>query len=484
MKNLIIKYKKLIQFILINCLFLFMILLSNMQSIKYIYIPIVIMYLIYICLLDDFDCVYNQIVLLCALTLFYDNLWRWKPSLNVPLSLKYVVDIISIILLFKIIIHGKRYYNILKDKIMIIILLFIVISIIGYLGRDISFINYIMSMRIYLRFLPVYIILSNSEKIFIKEDLKTLILLNLIPLPIFKIKSHQDDFSGVFGISSVQVFFLLILMIYIAVIILALNKKIKVVYLIISIITTFVLCGLGEIKIAFALIPIISVVIILINKKNIVSIIKILIPMGIMLIIGVNILIKVNPEFIEFFDRDKIEQNIVNYTMKTNNEKIELGRLENIIYTNNSILTDSSKKLYGLGIGSCMPNENWYYEAHADGRTVISLYETDMYKQYGYLFGYHFSSMNIIYLENGIVGLLIFYIIIIIIIIRAIRLIKQSNNITDKCIGNVTIAFILAWIPLMYYYAYLLDRSPVYMFIIVSALTTNRYNNIKIKSTN
>lgn len=480
MENLIIKYKKPIQFIIINCIFLFMILLSNIQSIKCIWIPIMVFYLGYVSLLKAFDCVYNQIVLLLLLSFFYDHLWRGAPSLNVPLSLKYVVDIISIILLFKIFIHFKEYYRILKDKIIIIILLFISISMVVYVVRDIDFINYIMCIRIYLRFLPVYIILSNSQENFKKEDLMILILCNLIPLPFFAMKFHQDDFAGIFGISSVQVFFLFILMIYIYIITLCLNKKIKAKYSILSTIIVFILFGLGEIKIAFILTPIILTIIILFNKKNIMLIIKLTIIIGIMTSVAINILISISPGFKEFFKSDKIKQNVIDYTMKTNNPEFELGRLENIVYTQKYILTDTSKKICGLGIGSSMPNENWYYEklGKSKGKKVFTLYQTNMYKQNGYTFGYQFSSMNIIYLENGVIGIVVFYLLVVIIMIRSIVLIRKSNHIIDKVIGNTTFAFMLAWIPLMYYYSYLLERNPMYMCIFVSALVSNRYNKL------
>ncbi|NFA42790.1 hypothetical protein EXM65_09445 [Clostridium botulinum] len=481
MKNLIIRYKKPIKCILINCIFLIMILLSNIQSIRYIWIPIVLVYLVYICLLTEFECVYNQIVLLLSFSFFYEFLWRSKPSLNVPLSVVYTVDVISIILIFKIIINFKKYNKVLKDKIFIVILIFISISIIVYLVGDIDFINYIMCIRIYLRFVPVYIILSNSTEIFKKEDLIILIICNLIPLPILAIKFHQDDFSGIFGISSVQTFFLFILIIYIWIIVLCLNREIKSKYSILSTIIIFILFGLGEIKLAFILMPIILGVILLVNKKNIIFMVKLTISVIVMSTIAINILISVEPEFKNFFKLDKIKQNVINYTMKTNNHEFELGRLENILYTHQYILTDTSKKIFGLGIGSSMPNENWYYERNANqiGKEVFTLYKTNMYKQYGYNFGYQFSSMNIIYLENGIIGVIIFYLLVILIIIRSMFLIKRSSCIIDKCIGNIAFAFMLAWIPLMYYYSYFLERSPMYMCILISALVTNRYNKLK-----
>ncbi|MEW9935002.1 hypothetical protein AB2T63_09500 [Clostridium butyricum] len=339
-----------------------------------------------------------------------------------------------------------------------------------------------MCLRIYIRFLPSYIIIAIDKNCFTKQDAIALIIANSIPLPYFALKYHQDDFSGLFGVSSVQVFFLLILIIYAYVLVLFLNKKIKIKYMIFCIVITFILLGLGEIKIGFALIPIVSIIEVVLQKFSIKNIFLIVIGMSIMSIVGLNILIKVSPDFKDFFQLNQIKYNATKYVMKTNNPAFELGRVENIIYTNEYILYDVEKKLYGLGVGSSMPSENWYYEYKGQQmfrKNVYTPYETDMYKQYGYSFGYQFSSMNIIYMENGIIGFIIFYMIIFIIIKRSFVIIRKCNNINHKCIANSMIGFMLCWIPLNFYYAYLIDRNAMYICIILSAIVTNIYSRIK-----
>lgn len=340
-----------------------------------------------------------------------------------------------------------------------------------------------MCMRIYIRFIPVYIIISNSKEFFKKCDLIILIICNLIPLPVLALKFHQDDFAGIFGISSVQVFFLFILMVYVWLLTLSFNKKISSRNIIFYTIIIFLFFGIGEIKIAFILTPIIVAIITLFNRKDItfiINIVKLTLIMMCMTFIANSILVTVYPGFKDFFKVDMLKENIYNYTMKTNNSEFSLGRLENIVYTNKYILNNKYEKLFGLGIGSSMPSENWYFERLGDriGKEVYTPYETEMYKRYGYTFGYQFSSMNIIYLENGVVGIIIFYVLIVITIYRSIKLIRKSNDIFDRIIGNVGFAFMLAWIPLTYYYAYIIERNPMYMCILISALVTNRYNEL------
>ena len=475
-------HKKRIMFITINFIFVISLLLSVMQSIKFLWVPIVLLYFIYILLLNDFDIVYNQIVLSLLLNFIYDNVWR-KTMIDVPFEGKYIVDIISLILVLRIMLSLKKYIKIAKDSFLIWWGIFVVISITVAVLNKISFINYIMALRIYIRFIPTYIILSNSKKDFCKFDYYILIILNLLPLPIFFKSFHQDDFSGLFGASNVQVFLLLISTIYFSCISLYIMKKIKTNYFVIATIIVFLLCGAGEIKIGLILIPISTLILILINTQKIGFIIKITVPIVIMILIGINIIGKINPVFIEFFDKEKVVENIENYTMKSNTKGVELGRLENIVYTHKYTLDTLSKKLIGLAIGSSMPSENWYYrlEKHAQGREIVELFETEMFRERGSSFGYHYSSMNIIYLETGLIGVIIYYLVLSSIIIRAFIMLRKSSNLIDKCVANCTIGFMIMWIPLMYYYWYLLDRNAVLMMMILSALTTKRYKKFQMK---
>jgi hypothetical protein len=238
----------------------------------------------------------------------------------------------------------------------------------------------------------------------------------------------------------------------------------------------FLIASIGEIKIFFAAIPLVTFMIIILNFNKFKKFIKIVIPIVILTVVGIRILINVNPQFKTFFDFGTIQENIYNYTMITSNKKVTLGRLENIVYTNDYILTLSNQKFYGLGIGSAMPDENWYYATHDIGnRAIWNLYETQLYKYYGPSFGYHFSSMNIIYLETGFIGLFIFYLAVMIQFFRSYKLYKTTKEFPNKYLAVSGISFLLIFTLLMFYYPYLLDIDTSLMFAIFMALITNKY---------
>ncbi|WP_212904933.1 hypothetical protein [Clostridium polyendosporum] len=323
----------------------------------------------------------------------------------------------------------------------------------------------------------MYIILSISKNDYKKHDFYFLCGLNLILVIIQSRLGWRDDVSGVFGISNVQGFFLFLLIIYCIGLTRYLYNKINLMLFSIISLVIFIISGIGEIKVAFIIIPVISIIGIVLNQRNYIKLFKIGIPIVFMIIIGFNILVQISPNFKSFFSYDYIGQNIYNYTMRTNDERFYLGRIENIAYTNNYILTSQKDKITGLGIGYAMPDENWYYTADfvPRGRSIINLYETKLYQEYGLYFGYHFSSMNIIYLEGGIIGLITFYLIISIQFLRSFKILKKTNKINYKCLSNASISLLIALVLLMFYYPYLIDINANLLFIIVMALITNVY---------
>lgn len=479
--NSINRLKNIVLYTIINLAFILLFLFNSIGEDFYLVsLIIVISYLIFIFSREKKDIITNQIILSIMLSLVYDYLWR-KTGLDIPLELKLVIDIISLILLFKIVMKPDKYIKILKDKIILLSLIFISLSFIISMANSVSFSNYITSLRIYIRFLPTYIILSNEGGKNSKIDLMILIMVNLLLIPIQAMQHWADDVAGVFGISGGQYLFLFTVIIYSIAYTLYLNKKIS--FMVISFITTiiFVIYGLGEIKVAFFIIPIILIVINILNSRNLFKKINIVLILFLMMYIGVNIVIKVSPNFQYFFEYGSIKQNIINYTMRTNDSRFYLGRFENVIYTDKHILTDYNTKLLGKGIGAAMPNETWYYELDSvsKGRSIRTFESTEMFKSYGPYFGYHLSGINVMWIETGYIGLTIYCLVMIIGSYRSIMLIKKSKDIRHKCLGNASIGYLVAWIPLMFYYNYLIDRNSIIMLVMLFGLV-----NFELKSIN
>lgn len=472
--------KKISPYFIINFIFLSICLIVSVLDIKIFIIPVILIYVMYNIFSTEMSIVTNQIVLAILYSSSYTFLWAAREY-AVPMEVKYVIYILNIIIILKIFIKYDIYMKCLRDWIVLLSLLFILLSGILFLFSNVSFLNYIMSLEIYLRFLPAYIVLSVNNK-YNKSDLYLFCVLNAVMIFAEYIqysrgKFGPDNISGIFGISNVQALLLFMVIIYGILLTCYIYKKINLMLFSMSLIVLFLIAGVGEIKIFFLAVPFVTILILFLNMKNFFRFFKIVAPIIIFTVIGIRILISVSPFFSGFFNVDTIQENIYNYTMVTNNKRFVLGRFENIVYTNEDILTSAYKKVLGLGVGSSMPDENWYYKTHDNGnRTILDLYETDLYKSYGPSLGYHFSSMNIIYLEMGFVGLLIFYLGISLQFFRSWVIFKKSEVLKDKCLAIASISLLLVLVPLMFYYPYLLDIDASLIFIIVMALVTNKYN--------
>lgn len=466
-------------FFIIDTIFTLLLLMVNISDFSFMIWPLMIGFIIYLFTLDTYDLITNQIILLIDFNVIYDILWR-KSSVNIPINCKILIDIISIIIIFKILINYNLLKKTLRDPIIWLMIVFIIFSVGVAVVNKIPFIEYLMSLRIYIRFLPVYIVLSNFKLEYNRNYLYIFIAINLFLIPIQSLISSYDDVSGVFGIRNVHIL-LLFLIIMTAIITTIYCKKVIKVYLyLLGIIIIFLICGFGEIKIGMVIIPIEILLIILLNTINPIKLFTSIIVCIFMVNLGLKVLVKISPQFENFFDKDIIKQNIIDYTMKPNNPDYSLGRLENIVYSYNNILTTPSSRITGLGVGSAMPPETYYYqlEKHSRGRDVISLYMTKLYTYYGPYFGYHFSSMNIIFLETGYIGIIIYLSILMIFIKRSILLIIKSGRVIDKAIGNASVALITSLIGLMFYYNYILDRGAIILVVITLAITTNISKNI------
>lgn len=468
-------------FIIIDVIFALAILLANIINYSYFIWILIGMFLIYMCKNKIDDLVTHQIILISAFNIFYDILWR-KTSLNIPINCKYIVDVIGIIMIFKMLFYKNRFKRVVNDFIFWIIISFVIISMFVAIVNKIPLINFLMSLRIYIRFFPAYLILSTGQLKYNKYHLCILIIANLILIPIQSIISSFDDVSGIFGIRNVHILLLLLIIIVALLTTYYCKKEITTIKFVVGIIIVFLICGIGEIKLGMAIIPIEIICIILLNTINPFKLIVSIIVCVVMINIGLKVLIKVSPQFTSFFNHNTIKQNIIDYTMKPNNPEYKLGRFENIVYSYNNILDTESKKITGLGIGNAMPSENYYYELdkHSKGRKINTIYTTKLYKQYGPYFGYHFSSMNILFLESGFIGILVYMLIISTIIYRSIILIKKSKFTKDKALGNSCIALSVSLLFLMFYYNYILDRGAIMMITFIFAIVTNRRNITKV----
>ncbi len=110
MKNNIYKGRIRTLNIFMNMMFIILCLISYSTSYKILTYSIFAMYIIYIIFLDIENILYNQVILSIMLTSTYDIIWR-KTIINIPMECKYVVDLLSIVLILKIIVNYSNHRN-------------------------------------------------------------------------------------------------------------------------------------------------------------------------------------------------------------------------------------------------------------------------------------------------------------------------------------------------------------------------------------
>lgn len=400
-------------------------------------------------------------------------------SFNISFMTRYMVDLISIILLLKICINYKKYHNAFKDPFIILIVFSMLVSLVINFANSTSAIEIINGIRMYYRFIPVFIVLSCDE-IKLKDDYTLYYIINIILfILLFLYGLHQDNINGIFGATGTTSMTLFVLVFLTNNLVKFLFKKVSAVKVAITIVGTMILFVIQENK-AFIFISIFLIFIIAImNNANLLK--KTIVFCGaiITLLIGMKLLVYVYPDFEHMFSKDTYKQSIENYLFKNNNSNFTLGRFEALSYLKEVELDTIDKELFGLGMGTALPNENWYFDNKSRGREIVDFPNSTLFNKYGINFGYHLSSYNIVFIENGMSGILVFILILIIMLYRSIYIILRSNNLEIKIIGSIGVMGIFASLfPIIYGNAFF-TRTFNLILILICGITTYNYKVIK-----
>jgi hypothetical protein len=150
------------------------------------------------------------------------------------------------------------------------------------------------------------------------------------------------------------------------------------------------------------------------------------------LILGVILLGKLFPMFADFFSYSAARR-IVLYGGYSTADSV--NRLTFVPFFNKWVLNDTAKQLFGLGIGNCEVSS-------------MSIFNTPFYNQYGWM-RYDWLSAPNIYLEQGFVGLIMYFMFFIVGMVHTLRISKM--NLIDKENGwTVIIVFILCMVISVY----------------------------------
>lgn len=472
--------KELWSFLEINFINIFMITICILASyfgyLGYIISLIVLVtYCIYILTKDERRIVFYQMYLFVVIEFILDFLFQYTPF-SPPLELKYLIDFISFILLLKIIRNKEMYTIILKDRVFQFILLAIIFNCCLFFFQENSFLEFINAFRIYFRFLPVYIIIS-CKGLDIIKSYNFLYYSNLIVL-IFQVLAgtHQDMRNGFFGLVGAHTFAVFISIKMISQTIkFSMNKTSLLKFLSFFGITILIL-AVVENKSFIVLLAICVVLIILLNRMKAYKKLLISLSTFIVIVMGINILVHLYPNFSYFLSVENLRHNIEDYIFGNSNEKsFAMGRYEALNYISQIENTTLNDSLFGNGFGVSIPQENWFYLNGGKGKDVLDFPKSNIYEKYGAGIGYHLSSFNYIYIDNGVLGVIFFSVLIITVFIRSITLLRTTKAIYDKVICSTGILTSVTAIYICGYAGGLINRGYTYLIFICLGLLTNVY---------
>lgn len=444
----------------------------------FIYGFVLIGYLIYLINKDERIIVMHQLYFLILNEVMLDSLFHYI-RIQTPLELKYISEIISLVLIANIIKNRKDYKNLLKNKVLITVLFIIVINIVLCIINKQNFEQLFNALRIYFRFLPVYIVIS-YKPIDLNKTYKLLYIINLIMFVILSLLGVNRDLrTGIFGIIGASVFSIFVSIKLIDVIIKFINKKVKIGKVVFYSFLSISLFAIAENKAFIGLLGVATIIIILLSKGNLLK--KTAVCACIIFIVGAgaNILVKMYPHFTYLLSIENFKSNIDDYIFGNSNKvTFSMGRFEAMKYIGGIELDTADKKLLGLGLGTSMPQENLFYMNDSKGQYVMDFSESRIYQKYDPRYGYYLSSLSFIYLDIGILGIILIISLLLVILLKSIYVLRHDNDLAGKTIAASALFIALASIFCWLYGAELINRIYNYIFCIVAGLLSNNYQKI------
>lgn len=127
------------------------------------------------------------------------------------------------------------------------------------------------------------------------------------------------------------------------------------------------------------------------------------------LLVGVALLEKLFPMFAGFFSYGEIMR-IMSHSGYSSADSV--NRLTFINYFNRTVMDTPIKQFLGLGLGNCEISS-------------IAIFNTPFAEMYGWM-KYHWLSAPTIYLEQGLIGLIFYFLFFVLVIISAFKLMKRK----------------------------------------------------------
>ncbi|WP_322384369.1 hypothetical protein, partial [Clostridium perfringens] len=157
-----------------------------------------------------------------------------------------------------------------------------------------------------------------------------------------------------------------------------------------------------------------------------------------------------------------------------------MGRFEALSYLNKVENNTLFKEMFGEGLGIALPSENWYYEGQAkknmNGKTIFNDNGSLIYNKYTNKLGYHLSSVVVLFLETGWIGIISLILIILIILKKSIYLIIKTNEEKYNIWGAIGIVLCFSYPISILYVDGLQNRVFMLLNLILLGMINKNYS--------
>ncbi len=345
--------------------------------------------------------------------------------LGVTDSVRFLSDLCILLVLFFMLANKEIFVENQKiKKLLIFIGIFLLYVSINYIFNFQSPFYFLWGLRNNFRFYFAFLIYAmlcteyDAEKMLKSLDVIFWIHIAVTIFQFFALGYEQDYLGGIFGVqrgcnAHVNIFFCIIIT---KSIIYFLNKKESLFLFIFKCFWTMIISAMAELKFFYFEFVIIVLIAVLVTKFTWRKF-AVIISSFLAVVIGIIAISYYFPNFANFFTFEFIIENATSVTGYTNSS--DLNRLTAIPVISRSILETPMERLFGLGLGNCDVSS-------------LDFLNTPFYETYSFL-NYNWFSLAFLYLEIGIVGLLVFLSFFILCIILTYTHLKKGGSNVVYC---------------------------------------------------
>lgn len=387
--------------------------------------------------------------------------------LRLPDEIKFLADVVLIMLLVKMFMVSRD-ISITKQFIpfLIIIGAFFTYVTVTYFLNYKSIFYYIWGARNYFRFYVAFIayvfFLKWSD---IKNWLKLLdwiyVLNFFVVIVEFVLGFRQDYLGGLFGVQKgCNGGLLVFLTVVLAKAVLGfMRNEESTAKCLLFAFMGLLIATLSELKIFFIIFIAIVLLAMLMTKSSVKK--TVFFSLCVLMIVAFSSLLSLMyDEFSDFLSLDKLWEALLNPNYAT---KEDIGRFTAIPTISEYFLTSLPDKLFGIGLGN------------AD-TSSLAAFNTPFYEMYGSLH-YAIFSHSFLYLETGIIGLLVYSSFFVTSFVAALKLYKSKK--ADECVCQLTMMFSVMCVIFMFYNVALRSETAAYLAFFVLALPLISSNSVR-----